>query len=213
MIPALIAIRHGATAFNSETLGANEKLRGWLDLPLTHQGMKDAHVLAAHLAPLPISQLYTSDLVRASAAAQVIAQVNAGKPQVTMAAALRPWHVGQWAGQPVKRVLKTMLQYQGALQDRPPPGGEPFRAFLERFLHFAGPKFQEAIERGPIVLVSHTRNLRVLDAWMKKGAKDNMDLDAKTLLNKEHVGAGRGLAWVHDGSGWTRQELGPKGRK
>jgi len=46
---------------------------------------------------------------------------------------------------------------------------------------------------------------------MKKGGQGT-ELDSKIMLDREHVGTGSGLMWLHDGKAWQRHELGNTSR-
>jgi 2,3-bisphosphoglycerate-dependent phosphoglycerate mutase len=56
----LILIRHGQSIWNS----AN-KFTGWVDVPLSHQGLQEAEKAAQKLKPYPIDVCFTSLLIRA----------------------------------------------------------------------------------------------------------------------------------------------------
>ena len=59
----LIVVRHGATSFNDNASG--ERIRGWLPIPLTLKGMKEAHETAEALSQVEgVKHLYCSDMVR-----------------------------------------------------------------------------------------------------------------------------------------------------
>jgi phosphohistidine phosphatase SixA len=59
----LILVCHGHTCLNVP--GRNERLGGWLDLPLDDQGLKEAAETAERLADYPVEATYSSDLRRA----------------------------------------------------------------------------------------------------------------------------------------------------
>jgi 2,3-bisphosphoglycerate-dependent phosphoglycerate mutase len=55
----LILIRHGQSTWNAEN-----KFTGWVDVPLSHQGLEEAALAAARLKSLPIDVCFTSKLIR-----------------------------------------------------------------------------------------------------------------------------------------------------
>lgn len=56
----LILIRHGQSAWN-----AANKFTGWVDVPLSHQGLEEATLAAEKLKSYPIDVCFTSMLIRA----------------------------------------------------------------------------------------------------------------------------------------------------
>ena len=69
----IIAIRHGETAWNVDT-----RLQGHLDIGLNTRGQWQARRAAQALADEDISAIYSSDLSRARATAQAIADHCSG---------------------------------------------------------------------------------------------------------------------------------------
>ncbi|MFW7380932.1 MAG: histidine phosphatase family protein [Oligoflexus sp.] len=67
----IFLIRHGQTVSN--TLG---RIQGHSDSPLSELGQKQADYLAKRLSSVPFSRIYSSDLGRAMATAQILAQAQ-----------------------------------------------------------------------------------------------------------------------------------------
>lgn len=67
----IIAVRHGETAWNVDT-----RIQGHLDIALNDTGRWQARQVARALADEPLAAVYTSDLQRAHATAQAIAQAS-----------------------------------------------------------------------------------------------------------------------------------------
>ena len=203
----VIVIRHGQTAYNSEENGP-ERLRGWIDLPLTDEGVQEGVHTAKKLAGQKIHKIYSSDMQRAMNVAALVQEMNKGKtPPIVPHGSLRPWNVGEWAGQPVSEVLAPMLEHMLKKVDIAPPKGEPWSAFLQRYLPFLRAIMEEAREnsdKGATVLVTHTRNMRALDGWHKKGMRGT-DVDPSVLKTKKHLETGQALELSHDGRKWTRR--------
>jgi len=146
-------VRHCSTEFN-----ADGRLRGWMDPPLSMQGLKEARALAR-----PSGALYCSDLLRARMTAVFL---GTAAPKFE----LRPWHIGEFAGQ--KGVHEQLVELQKT--NGTPPGGEPYIEFVERFLGFVCSLYE------PSVLVTHFRNLKLMQAWV---AADCEGLDWDVLLS------------------------------
>ena len=75
-VTRIIAVRHGETAWNVDT-----RIQGHLDIPLNDRGLWQARQLARALADEPVAAIYTSDLQRAQATAQAVADTT-GAPLV-----------------------------------------------------------------------------------------------------------------------------------
>jgi probable phosphoglycerate mutase len=188
----LILVRHGKTKLNS--LDSAERLRGWMDVPLDEQGLREAEETAQRLAQYPVGHIYSSDLYRARQTADAV--VKATLAPIVHTSGLRPWNVGTLAGQRVKDILPILKQLE-VDPSLPAPGGESFLQFCDRYLR----KLEELLDLADrsevcIVAVTHVRNL----------------LAAPTLLhggNKAHIPVTGGpktgsLVWVEkNGEGWN----------
>jgi probable phosphoglycerate mutase len=161
----LILVRHGKTVLNS--LDDEERLRGWMDMPLDEQGLREAEVTAQRLAQYPVAHIYSSDLYRARQTAD--AAVRATLAPITHTSGLRPWNLGTLAGQRVKDILPILqrLELDPAL---PAPGGESFHQFCDRY----SKKLEELLDLAArseecIVAVTHVRNLLAAPALLHGG--------------------------------------------
>ena len=83
-------VRHGATLWNSE-----QRFCGHSDVPLSEEGLAQAHWLARYLQGQHISTLYTSDLLRARQTAEMIATPSI---QIEVSSAWREIAFGAWEG-------------------------------------------------------------------------------------------------------------------
>src|ERR1039457_7128858 len=59
-MPTLVLVRHGQSTWNLEN-----KFTGWVDVPLTEQGEKEAKRAGEHLKGMKFDIAFTSDLQRA----------------------------------------------------------------------------------------------------------------------------------------------------
>jgi broad specificity phosphatase PhoE len=142
----LLVVRHGPTVLNERG-----RLRGWMDPPLTAEGLEQAEALR-----LPSLPMLSSDLKRAAQTA-----LAAGR-RATLTPALRPWNVGSFAGQPTQLVHPKLCEYVQQ-PEQPVPFGESWEQFEGRFLSFL------RMLRSDCVLFTHFRNLRVLMALTPHG--------------------------------------------
>lgn len=181
MGPGVILIRHGATALNAKSPGdSTEVLRGWLDVPLDKEGRLQAVQTARRIASqFMIRRVYSSPLQRAHETGRQIglqSHVPALKDP-----ALKPWNVGDWAGQRVKQVLPVMEHYTRH-PEKPAPGGEPYARFARRFLSALIDMLDEATAtRSLICAVAHTRNMQLAQGWLAAGAKPDMSYDVNRV--------------------------------
>ncbi len=154
----LYLIRHG------EVEGASEgRLIGRTDAPLSTRGLDRSHQLADALADAQLSAIYSSDLQRARATAEIIASKNGltvtGNPK------WREIDMGQWEGLTMKRIhdenpelVKQLFADPSSFQY---PGGESFATFITRIQSALEDLLsQHANER--VVLVTHGGVCRVI---------------------------------------------------
>jgi broad specificity phosphatase PhoE len=163
----LILVRHGKTILNSQD--DEERLRGWLDVPLDEQGFREAQETAHRVAQHRVQQIYCSDLQRARQTAEAV--VRATQAPIVYTSDLRPWNVGRLAGERVKEILPTLLQLEVDLE-KPAPGGESFQAFYTRYSR----KLMELLEIAAgaaacIVAVTHHRNVLAAPTILLGGDK------------------------------------------
>jgi broad specificity phosphatase PhoE len=188
----LILVRHGKTIFNS--LDAEERLRGWMDISLDEQGLREADETAQRIAQHAIAQVQSSDLYRARQTAD--AMVKATRAPIVHTSDLRPWNVGTLAGQRVKDILPILerLERNPAL---PAPGGESFLQFCDRYLQ----KLKELIDLAArstdcIVAVTHVRNLLATPTLLHGGDRSRIPVRGGPKTGS--------LVWIErKGTGWN----------
>ena len=127
----LILVRHGETLWNRE-----RRMQGQTDVPLSDVGFKQAHAVGQRLANEKFTALYSSDLSRAYATAEAIAQA-CNKPIISDKA-LRERTFGIFEGLTSPEIAERYPQENERFASREPdyvmPGGESSRAFYERGL-------------------------------------------------------------------------------
>lgn len=157
----VILIRHGDTNLN-DTNPDDDLIRGWAEVPLNAQGKAQAEAVARSLIGRLPDAMVASDLARAWETAKIISQVT-GLPISQVSQSFRPWHVGEFEGQPTKQAVPRIIAHAEHTPDTPLPGGESFNEF--RFRFFQG--LYNALDRftGEVAIVAHHRNERLLCAW------------------------------------------------
>ena len=178
----LIAVRHGITSFNDNggKGGGAEKFRGWLPVPLTLEGMKQAEETADDLADLEdVRVLYCSDVVRTVQSATEIGERLLLEIEPVME--LRDWNLGVYVGKPVQDVLKEVLAHIDT-PDKVVKEGESYSTFLKR----AVPFLSQLVESDDVcIAVTHARVLGLLKALSLNQGKYP---DLKTLKSKAPIG-------------------------
>ena len=159
-VTRIIAVRHGETAWNVDT-----RIQGHIDIPLNDTGRWQARQLARALASAaePIAAIYTSDLQRAHATAQAVADAT-GAPLVADTG-LRERSFGQLQGRTFVQIEAELpeqaLRWRKRDPDFAPEGGESLTALRERI---AATTHRLAAQHmgGLVLLVAHGGVLDVL---------------------------------------------------
>jgi len=120
--------RHGQTENNK-----NRRLSGWIDTPLTDEGVQHAHAAAQKLQGVTIDKIISSDLGRAFVTAYIIARDIHYADELGLAKELREVNYGSLAN-----------QLYDAYPDIPPeenthyiaPGGESLAQMQQRVLAY-----------------------------------------------------------------------------
>jgi broad specificity phosphatase PhoE len=141
--------RHGQTTYNAE-----HRFQGQRDVPLNATGRAQAARAARHLAQLEPSAIWSSDLVRASATAEVLAGLTG--LTVHLDKDLRERHGGAWEGLTTEEIRE---RYPAELSTWDPPGGESVEAVADRtcaaFLRIADSAQPDSL----VVVVGHGASL------------------------------------------------------
>ena len=156
-------IRHARTIANEE-----KRYVGWEDVDLAEEGYLQAERLASRFQDIPISALFSSDLLRAVKTAEALGKGRGIK--LERDPALREIHFGEWEGLTLEEI---MLGYDGEMRkwyknpfQNSPPGGESFQdvcARIEKFITSLAPPKRE----GAIAIVSHGGAIRsILHKYM-----------------------------------------------
>jgi broad specificity phosphatase PhoE len=162
----LILVRHGHTCLNVP--GKDERLRGWLDIPLDQQGLQEAAETAELLEDYQVDAIYSSDLRRARQTAEILRRRTQAR-RVATCKELRPWNLGVFAGQRVFDIL-PFLNLLNRHPDLPAPGGESFYQFYGRYSCRLNELMSLARESpGCVVAVTHVRNLLAAQTVIEQG--------------------------------------------
>jgi broad specificity phosphatase PhoE len=149
-VTTLYLIRHARSVGNAE-----QRVQGWLDLPLDDYGLTQATLLCERLRSKPLAAVYTSPLARAAATARPLAETRA--LPLLLDDRLREYHMGAWTGLTFAEIEAMMPPnwFNGG-SDHVGPGGETGLAMRQRVDAFV----QEVLARHPlpgqaVAVVSH----------------------------------------------------------
>ena len=125
----IIFVRHGQTEWNLKG-----KYQGQTDVPLSKEGIAQAHKLAENFPTKRLDAIYSSDLSRA----METARIAAGKfgLEVQEEPAFREVNFGEWEGLSYEEIATRWPKVAGDFFRRPDalsiPGGETFQVLQER---------------------------------------------------------------------------------
>ncbi len=196
----IIAIRHGETAWNVDT-----RLQGHLDVALNPRGQWQAVRAAQALADEDIAAIYSSDLSRAYATAQAIADHNHGMTERKVHAhtGLRERGFGIFEGQTYAQISLDWPEESRRWRQRDPhfapEGGETLTQLRERVTHTVH-ALASAHVGEQIVLVAHGG---VMDALYRLAT--GQDIESPRTWDLGNAAINR-LLWTPDGVtlvGWA----------
>ena len=192
----IIAVRHGETAWNVDT-----RIQGHIDIPLNDTGRWQARQLARALANEPIAAIYASDLQRAHATAQEVADAT-GAPLVADPG-LRERRFGELQGRTFVQIEADLpeqaLRWRKRDPDFAPEGGESLTALRERI---AATTHRLAAQHmgGLVLLVAHGG---VLDVLYRLATRQDIQAPRTWLLTNAAINR---LLWTPQGLslvGWA----------
>jgi len=166
----LVLIRHGHTSLNLP--GEQERLRGWLDVPLDDLGLREAEQTAERVASLGIEVIYTSDLHRAIQTSVAVNRVT--NAPLIPTSELRPWNLGSFCGQ----LIREIVPFLNFLNERPEiaaPGGESWDQFYARYSQrlLSLMKLADDSDR-TVAAVTHVRNFLTAPTVVARGDKNRV---------------------------------------
>lgn len=178
---ALVYVRHGKTSHNLG--GSEEKLRGWLPLPLTEEGRAQADATGKALKGMNRPATFaSSDLPRAMESAHIIGKHIGMDP--TPDPAIRDWNTGRLAGKKfsaVKDIIFDLIDHP----DKPAPGGESLNSYLNRFV----PAMRKrAADTSTHLVVGHARGATILQGIASDKGGRGGEIDPSFLKQRPDVG-------------------------
>ena len=166
----LTAIRHGDTQFNK----GKERLRGWLPIPLSKEGMQHAMDTAKYLKKISLvdssKPILTSDLPRAVQTAHEIAGELG--TNIEPRSELRDWNVGIYTGKSADETLSQVHHYIDN-PDKKIPEGESYNEYYNRIF----PLIKSLTESSDMnTIISHNRTMTLIHALTRsKGSAPSIN--------------------------------------
>ena len=161
----IFLIRHGETEWN-----ALSKLQGTSNVQLSAVGIHQAKLLADHAPFHNADAIYSSDLIRARATAEILAQRFKLKPHVMLD--LREASFGDWEGQSIRSLAENMdsdfEKFFNAPELCHPPHGETFFDCQARIVDAIKKIIAENKSPGDkrIIVISHGAAIRLFLCWV-----------------------------------------------
>jgi broad specificity phosphatase PhoE len=156
-VSQLVFVRHGQTEANR-----NGVLLGRLDPPLNDAGREQAGVVAARVAALAPSRVFTSPLVRAMQTAEIVA-VACGL-DVSVDDRLIEVDYGEYDGVSLAELPEELVWKWRNDADFAPPGGESLASVGKRMGEYTS-EVLDSLVAGPVVAVSHVSPIKAAVLW------------------------------------------------
>jgi alpha-ribazole phosphatase len=186
----LLLIRHGDTELNSAASSG-----GNTDVKLSDAGFRQAERLRDRLATERFDAIYSSDLRRASATAEIIASSH--RLDVITCAELREINFGELEGLTFNEISQLYPELAELWLQRSPrlkyPGGESVDEFNSRLSQFVG-RLKKHAPQETILIVAHSGSLRslmchLLGIGAERWWQFRLDLASLTILETYPAGA------------------------
>ncbi len=169
----LVLLRHGESQWNLEN-----RFTGWVDVPLSPKGEREAKDAGKKLAGITFDRAYTSVLKRAIDTLTIVLEVTGqtGLP-VEKDKALNERMYGELQGLDKAETAKKFGDQQVKLWRRSfdvrPPGGESLKDTAERVLPYYEQQIRPQILAGKNILVAaHGNSLRALVMELDRLSKE-----------------------------------------
>ena len=180
----LYIVRHGETEWN-----VIKRFQGQLNTPLTEKGMEKLRETGKKLENVLFDEVYTSELGRTVASAEIILNENRGyrnkKRELKKLAELNEVYFGVWQGLTYEEVFLKYPEegnnyfYNVKNYKAENVEAEKLEDALERFLKGIN-KILDSHESGNILVVTHGT---VFEMFMNYVANDSIfDIDERTLM-------------------------------
>ncbi len=169
----LILLRHGESQWNLEN-----RFTGWIDVPLTEKGKKDAFESGKLLKHIPIDIAFTSVLIRAiDTLDEALRGAEQDMVTIVKDAALNERMYGDLQGldkaETAKKYGADQVKIWRRSFDIPPPNGESLKDTAARTLPYFDEHILPLVKQGKNVLISaHGNSLRAIVMELDKLSRE-----------------------------------------
>lgn len=160
----LALLRHGQSEYNKKNL-----FTGWLDVPLSEEGLKEAKKAKEKLSGFSFDKAFTSKLVRA------INTLEMAVPNLPYESdeALNERSYGELEGKNKDELRRQYGEKQVEIWRRSfsitPPGGESLKNTYDRVIPYYQKHIKPLLDKGKDILVcAHGNSLRALIKYIEK---------------------------------------------
>lgn len=178
-MPQLLLLRHLQSQWNKEN-----RFTGWVDVPLSQDGLKSAKEVAEKLSGIKIDVIYTSPLIRnKDTVAKVLKELGKKNLPVHIFSALNERNYGSLQGMNKDMAAQKYGQDQVHLWrrswDQAPPKGESLKDVSKRVMPFYQKYIEKDLKDGKNVLIVASHNsLRAIIKYLEK-------ISDKDIINTE----------------------------
>ena len=158
----LVLVRHGQSQWNLEN-----RFTGWVDVPITPLGEKEAHRAGQELKDVKFDVAFTSELQRAQQTLKIILEeIGQTSLPVTKDKSLNERHYGDLQGldkaETVKKFGEQQVHIWRRSFDVKPPNGESLKDTAERTLPYFKNTILPAAMKGNVLISAHGNSLRAI---------------------------------------------------
>ena len=171
----LVLVRHGESQWNKEN-----RFTGWIDVPLTDEGRREARQAAQHLRDIRFDKAYTSVLQRATETLDImLRQLGQTDMPIERDAALNERHYGDLQGlnkaETAEKFGAEQVHIWRRSYDVAPPGGESLQDTAARTLPYFESKVLPDLKAGHNILISaHGNSLRSIVMHLDRLTKEEV---------------------------------------
>ena len=171
----LVLVRHGESQWNKEN-----RFTGWIDVPLTDEGRREARQAAQHLRDIRFDKAYTSVLQRATETLDImLRQLGQTDMPIERDAALNERHYGDLQGlnkaETAEKFGAEQVHIWRRSYDVAPPGGESLQDTAARTLPYFESKVLPDLKAGRNILISaHGNSLRSIVMHLDRLTKEEV---------------------------------------
>ena len=165
----LVLLRHGQSAWNLEN-----RFTGWIDVPLSENGIKEAEAAAEKLIHFKFDNAFTSALQRSQHTLRIVLEkTNQTDVPVIADQALNERMYGDLQGMNKDEARKKFGEEQVKIwrrsYDIAPPNGESLKDTANRVIPYFEKNILPLLQQGKnVLIVAHGNSLRALVMYLEK---------------------------------------------